>query len=120
MQRRVVNMKVLPGEPTNGSGRLCIHLFVIDSKGSFIEPAVQQEMKTIGRDGQENIMKGQLRPKPMRGRIACNKKLIPHKHKKTDKVINLTLRTDDPRATTCPKCKNTPEYKEMMTKLEQT
>ena len=40
MGRRIINVSVLPGEPTDGSGRVCIHLFVQNPHGPFVEPHV--------------------------------------------------------------------------------
>jgi hypothetical protein len=113
MARRVVNLSVLRGEPTDGSGRVCVHLFVVDEAGPFIEPHVLHPV--IGEDGQP--IKQQLSAKPTRGRLACDKK------RKVAPVVRagvttVTLRSDDPRAVSCPRCKASPEYAAIMVKLE--
>lgn len=61
---RIVNVKVLPGQPTDGNGKVCIHLFVQDERGPFVEPAVI------------HAEDGKLVHKPTRGRLACDPKRI--------------------------------------------
>ena len=38
--RRKICVRVNPGEATDGSGQVCIHLFVQDETGPFVEPHV--------------------------------------------------------------------------------
>lgn len=99
LSRRIVNVSVLQGQPRDGSGRVCIHLFVQDPKGPFIEPHVLHPV--IGADGQE--VKQQCTARPTRGRLACDlrRKVAPVKR---GQVTTVTLRTEDPRVVTCPKC----------------
>jgi hypothetical protein len=97
-----LNMNVLPGEPLDGSGKICIHLFVQDESGPFIEPHVLYD-NTAG---------------PKRGRLVCDplRKVAPVSR---DGVTTITPRTDDPRATTCPKCKASKEYQDLVRILAQ-
>lgn len=106
--KRIINVNVLPGEPTDGRGRVCIHLFVPDQKGSFAEPHALQP-------GTENkkVIAG-----PKRGRLACDPKRRPSAKPDKNNVVTITPRSDDPRAVTCPRCKKTKEYEAMMARLE--
>ncbi len=61
--KQILDIKVLSGEPTDGSGKVCIHLFVRDAKGSFTEPGYLFRSMQIADT--------------TRGRIVCNRKLIP-------------------------------------------
>jgi len=111
--RRVVNIKILPGEPADGTGIVCIHLFVEDERGPFIEPCVLH-IQDIEVDGQ--VTKRPV-PGPTRGRLACdpNRTVAPVTHKG---VTTVTMRTGDPRAVTCPKCRASKYYTEAMELLE--
>lgn len=100
-------MSVLPGEPLDGSGRICIHLFVRDVAGSYTEPHVLHQ-KTVGG----KPVPGELVARPTRGRLACDRRRVPARG---PQVI---ARTDDPRAVTCPRCLASPECRELMAKLE--
>src|SRR4051812_38884899 len=97
-QKRIVSVKVLAGEPLDGTGRNCIHLYVRDPRGSFVEPHV---LHPVYKDGVR--VKQELTAKPARGRLACDpaKQVAP-----TTKngVTQITQRSDDPRAVTCPGC----------------
>ena len=98
MKKRVISLKVLPGEPVDGTGRICIHLFVPDERGPFVETHclyVDDERK-IGA-------------KLTRGRLACDPKRTVSL-KPVNGVTTVTLRSDDPRAVTCPKCIASAEY----------
>lgn len=100
-----VGIKVLPGEPTDGSGKVCIHLFVHDERGLIVEPNVLHPV--TGKDGLP--IKQQVCARPTRGRLACNpKKLVAPVVK--NGVSHITLRTDAAEAVTCPKCKKSKEY----------
>lgn len=111
--RRLVRVIVLPGEPTDGSGRACIHLFVQDDKGIIVETHALHEV----RDEDGNPIKGQLEARPTRGRLACNpkKKVAPVTK---GNVTTITMRTDDPRAVTCPRCIASVDYKNLAAKLQ--
>jgi hypothetical protein len=106
-------MSVLPGEPLDGSGRVCIHLFVQDPNGPFIEPHV---LHPVVKNGE--IVKQQLEAKPTRGRLACDAKrgVAP---KVRNGITTITSRTDDPRAVTCPKCKESAQYVKAMELTKQ-
>lgn len=114
MGGRVVNVKVLPGEPTDGSGRVCIHYFVQDNHGSFVEPHV---LHPIFEDGQR--VKQKLEARPTRGRLACDPKrqVAPVTVKG---VTTVTIRSTSPDAITCPKCRVSPEFIKAMERLTTT
>lgn len=98
-------MTVLPGEKTDGTGKICIHLFLKDENGSFIEPHALHPQ--LDNDG--NIIKQKLVAKPTRGRIACDRNKKPSTKPNKDGSHTLLMRTDDANAVTCPKCLKTPE-----------
>lgn len=108
--KRVVSVSLLSGEPTDGSGRICVHFFVLDEAGKFTEPSV---MRTTERG---------VEIKPGRGRLACD----PDKNPATRKVGNVfyvTHRTTAAGAVNCPKCLKTPEHvraTEELKKLEES
>ncbi len=108
-------MSVLPGEKTDGSGKICIHLFVQDEKGPF----VQHHILHPATDKNGDVIKGQLMHRPTRGRLACG--VIPAPTLPTSKsnIIKVTHRTDEPRAVTCPRCQESDSYKTMMQLLEK-
>lgn len=104
-KRRIVAVKVLPGQPTDGSGRNCIHLIVQDERGVIVEPHVlHQKMDESG-----NPVKGQLDARPTRMRLACSKmrNVVPVTR---GGVTAVTQRTDQWQAVTCLKCIETLEY----------
>lgn len=103
--KRIVHVNVLPGEPLDGTGTVCIHLFVEDEKGPFTEPSVSCLVKD--EYGQH------LSCKPTRGRLACDRKRTVAPVVKNNLTIT-TPRSNDPRAVTCLKCKATAEYIELM------
>lgn len=111
MSRRVISLSVNPGQPTDGSGVVCIHLFVRDEKGPFEEPHVLRS----GPAGRER----ELVAGPARGRLACDARrtVAAAMH---NGVTRITMRTDDPRAVTCPKCMASPLFKKMMELVEPT
>lgn len=103
MKRRL-SVNVVPGEPTDGSGRICIHLFVRDERGPVTEPCVMY----VGEvDGKPRLM-----TKPTRGRLACDPKRLVAQVTRGG-VTAVTPRTDDPRAVTCPKCKASKDYERL-------
>ena len=97
--KRVVIVSVLPGEPTDGSGRVCTHLFVRDEKGLFVEGHVLRPAK----DKNGNLIRGKLTASPARGRLACDPKRCFYPTTRNG-VTTVTHRSDDPRAVNCPKC----------------
>ena|SRR5437016_8842170 len=105
---RQVNMKVCPGEPTDGSGRVCIHLFVPDESGSFVEP---HTLHPVLKDGE--VVKQKVCAKPTRGRLACDPKRTVAPVTRGN-VTAVTMRTDDPRAATCPRCLASEDYTAMV------
>lgn len=114
MSKRVVQVNVLPGEPMDGTGRVCIHLFVPDPRGPFIEPHALHP--ALDENGEP--MKQQVVVKPTRGRLACNprRSALPVTR---GGVTTVTPRTDEPRAVTCPKCLASREYAEAMERMAE-
>lgn len=110
--KRVLQISVLPGQPTNGAGRVCIHLFVQDEKGPFVEPAVLHP--AVDENG--DPIKQQVISKPTRGRLACDIKRVRTVASKASRqnVTTVTMRTSEPYAVTCPNCIESVEYKRMM------
>ena len=110
---RIVSMNVLPGQPTDGSGRVCIHLFVRDKVGPFVEPHVLHTVP--GPDGLPR--KEELVARRTRGRLACSatRTVAPTTR---NGVTTVTPRSDDPYAVTCLKCIASSFYKEMMALIE--
>lgn len=106
--KRIVNMNVLPGEPLDGTGMVCIHLFVPDVKGPFVEP---HGLHPVVKDCE--AVKQQLEARPTRGRLACDPKRLVAPVTRGN-VTNVTPRSDDPRAVTCLKCCASEDYKRMM------
>lgn len=111
MAKRTINVKVNLGEPTDGSGKVCIHLFVQDVQGSFTEPHVLH--RSIGEGGQLVTT-----ARPTRGRLACDRRRTVAPATRGG-VVTVTPRTDDPRAATCPKCLASVDCAEMLAKLAQ-
>ena len=114
MKQRVVNLYVLPGEPTDGSGRVAIHLFVQDERGPFIEP---NALHLVEADTDGGTPQKKLAAWPTRGRLACDPRRTVAPVVRGN-VTTVTPRTDDPRAVTCPRCKASAEYAEIMYLLE--
>lgn len=107
-KKTIIRMSVLKGEPTDGTGRICIHLFVQDKDGSFTEP---HALHQVVKDGV--VVKQALEAKPTRGRLACDPKRDPAPVTKNG-VTTITSRTDDHQAVTCPRCIASAEYKKMI------
>ena len=105
MNKRVINVAVNPGEPMDGTGKVCIHLFIQDERGPFVEP---HGLYIADTD------KGKLlATRPTRGRLACNPRRTVAPANRGG-VTTITPRTDDPRAVTCPKCIASAEYADIM------
>lgn len=104
MSKRIVAVKTNPGEPLDGTGRVCIHLFVPDPRGPFVEP---HALHPVIEDGE--VVKGKVNAKPTRGRLACNprRSAVPVTR---NGVTSVTHRTDDPRAVTCDGCIASADY----------
>lgn len=102
---------MLPGQPLDGSGRVCIHYLVNDEHGPFVEPHV---LHPVFENGQR--IKNRLEARPTRGRLACDPKrqVAPVTVKG---VTTVTMRSSSPDAVTCPKCMVSPEFIEAMKKL---
>ena len=108
MGKRVVDVGVLPGEAIDGAGRVCIHLFVPDTRGPFVEP---HALHPVIKDSM--IVKQQVEAKPTRGRLACSpvRTVAPVTR---GGATRITLRSDDPRAVTCPRCIASTYYADAM------
>lgn len=111
--KRVIGMKVLPGEPLDGTGRVCIHLVVQDENGPFVEPHMLH-IDDVEDDHGHPIK--QLVSRPTRGRLACDPKRMVAPVTRNG-VTTVTVRTDDPRAATCPKCLGSEDYARAMDTL---
>lgn len=110
-KKRVVSVSVLPGEPLNGAGRVCIHLFVPDGTGPNVERSVTQlgdAPQEEGRPAHKRLTTG-----PTRGHLACDpkKRVAPTVR---NGVTSVTMRTIEPGAVTCPACKKSSEYDRLM------
>lgn len=112
-RKRVVNVSVLPGEPLDGRGRVCIHLFVPDESGPFVEPHVL----SLATDEQGRPISRQTTAGPVRGRLACDPRRLVAPVVRGN-VVTVTARTDDPHAATCLKCLATAEYRAMLARIE--
>lgn len=105
-RRRIVDVRVLPGEPTDGSGKVCIHLFVPDGTGPIVERSVTQVAPVPqGEGGGRRLTVGQAR-----GHLACDRKRLVAPVQRANGVVSVTMRTIEPGAVTCPACKDTAEY----------
>lgn len=113
--KRIVDVKVLPGEPTDGSGRVCIHLFVQDEAGPFSEPCIMHPV--LNDEGQP--MKRRFTTRPTQGRLACDPKRTVAPVTRSG-VTSVTIRTDDPRGVSCIKCLASSDYARMTAPVEQT
>ena len=111
--RRVIALKVLPGEPTDGTGRNCIHLLVPDQSGPFVEPHVLHP--ALDEAGQP--VKRKLVARATRARLACDPRRTVAPAVRGN-VTTVTARTDDPRAVTCAKCLASADYRRMMSRFE--
>lgn len=111
--KRIVSVKVLPGEPLDGSGRVCIHLFVQEESGAFVTPCAVHPVIVDGAQVKQQVTCG-----PARGRLACDSSHDPTPSTRNG-VTTVTLRTDDPQAVTCLKCIASESYREMVKKHER-
>lgn len=102
-------MRVLPGQPTDGGGVVCIHLFVRDESGPITERAASAS--SLAR------LNNTLATSQVRGRLACDPKRTVAPVTRNG-VTTVTPRTDDPRAVTCLKCLASPLYKKALALTE--
>lgn len=109
-------MRVCSGEPTDGTGRVCIHLFVPDPAGPFVEPHLIHIRQ--GRDDSGKSTGREAVAVPTRGRLACDRRRTVAPVTRGG-VTTVTPRTDDPRAATCPRCRASEDYRRMMARIEQ-
>lgn len=103
--RRKVRIRVLPGQPTDGTGTVCIHLFVPDPAGPFVERHVLRPRDT----GDRPPTKGDLQVVAVRGRLACDPRRTVDPVTRNG-VTEVTMRTDAQEAVTCPKCRRSKFY----------
>ncbi len=106
---RTIELRVLPGEPTDGSGRVVIHLFVQDTAGPFTEPCVLHP-KVVDATGK--MVGRNLVARPTRGRLACDPRRSVAPVVKRG-ITYVTLRTSEPGAVTCPKCLASVAYQQL-------
>lgn len=107
--RRIVDVRVLPGQPTDGSGRVCIHLFVPDGTGPIVERSVTQLVSVPqGEGGGRRLSVGSTR-----GHIACDHKRSVAPVERGG-VVRVTMRTIEPGAVTCPACAASRDYARIM------
>lgn len=106
-----MHIKVVPGQARDdveaGRGCACIHLFVRDESGPFVEPHVLDwgKLPLAGEydaDGNQVVVDGIIAVRA-RGRLACDPKRTVAPVQRGGEVT-VTMRSDDPRAVTCPKC----------------
>lgn len=109
----IIETKLLPGEPLDGSGKVCIHLFVQDPDGLVVEPHAVLPVFENGAQVKQKTSCG-----PAHGRIACNPKIMNVQPVIRGNVTTLFHRTDDPRAVSCPKCKASKDYEAMIAKMK--
>lgn len=109
MNRKLL-MTVVPGQPKElveqGAAQICIHLFVPDEQGTFVESSVT----CLDAENRLSV-------KSTRGRLACDPKRTVAQVTKNG-VTTVVMRTGDPRAVTCPKCKASAVYADMMSQIE--
>lgn len=114
IKKRTINIPILKGQPTDGSGIICIHLLVRDPNGPFTENKVYHQAP----NQESNTRRKKLIRKPTKCRIACDpKKLVVPIIK--NGVTFLTFRSEDPRATTCTKCKKSKDFEIAMNLLNK-
>lgn len=114
MAKRVM-MSVLPDEPLDGSGRVCVHLVVSDERGPFTEPHFLHPVF----DAQGQPVKQQVVARPTRARLACSRTRTVAPVTRGG-VTRVTSRTSSVEAVNCPKCRASSEYAEMIQRLEAT
>src|SRR4051812_9848354 len=92
-RRRIVDIKVLPGQPTDGSGKVCVHLFVPDGSGPIVERSVTQLVSVPQEEGGgKRLSVGQAR-----GHLACDRKRLVATVERRG-VVSVTMRTIEPGA----------------------
>ncbi len=117
---QILNMMVLPGEPKDGTGRICTHLWMNNPKGKFLQHYVMQPIA----DKNGEVVPNEFHFAPTKGQIACNPNLNPMpvvsgRDRVSGKtIITITSMSDDPRAINCPKCMAT-EYYQTQMKLQE-
>lgn len=108
-RRRIVDIKMLPGQPTDGSGKVCIHLFVPDGTGPIVERSVTQLVSAPqGEGGGRRLSVGSAK-----GHIACDRKRLVAPRERGG-VVSVTMRTIEPGAVTCPACIASKDYARIM------
>ena len=97
-----------PAEVDSGTAKVCIHLFVRDdANGRFTESHVLEPLVENGE-----VVRGKVVGGPARGRLACDPQRDVRPISKSG-VVTITMRTDDWRAVTCPKCQATDDFMNM-------
>lgn len=101
-----INIKVLPGEPLDGSGKVRIHWFVRSEEGAAVTPS-----------GTLKSSIGPIKVVGTRGYLACQKGRTDIGSRIVGGMIVMTLHSDDVRSANCPECLATEEAKAMLVKL---
>jgi hypothetical protein len=101
MARRIVR-KLLP----DGSGRIRIHWVYLTPDGPNVA-------KGVAIDTSSNPIQGEKHY-----RIACMPGVLIDGAQKVGENLLVHERTDDPRASSCPECEETEEYKKAMAEIE--
>lgn len=99
-----VVIKLLP----DGSGRVRIHWFVHDDRGPVTTPA-STTLTALGP----------LKLGGAKGRIACQPRRASVTPEVVGGVTTPIVHSDDVRAVTCPECRQTKEYWEVMGQLAE-
>jgi len=101
---RYVEIKRLP----DGSGRVRVHWIVPDQNGPLLTST-----SAVPSDQGIKLTPG------IRVRIACLPRQDTFSELTSDNGVKLTLRSDDPRAVTCPECQKTSEYQAARRLIEE-
>lgn len=98
----IVVMRLLPPNAT-GTRHVRVCWFMRDENGPVQNPSgeIQTKAGPITVDG-------------LRGKIACQPARTSVAPRFDGVETHLCINSEDPRATTCPQCKATPEYKSAM------
>lgn len=102
----IVVMRVLPPD-AQGTRYVRVCWFMIDANGPAQNPSGVIETSWGPKDYEG-----------ARGRIACQPQRTSVLPEYNGVETKLTVRSEDPRAVTCPLCKATPEYKAAMAVYE--
>lgn len=91
-----VNLKLLPGEPTDGSGRVCIHYFHECADG------------LISFKGHAQLRRALKLSEEVRGTIACRPQQNSVQPQTRNGVVYICAYSSELEAVTCPECLASP------------